>query len=345
MPARRLLVFLLFIAALAFDMVYTESKIQVHAQSKSSTSHTSGSTSGPTWQIQSIDSMKDTKDAVCAQHSDSWIKSWVQKAKELGANYVAISTPYESPSCGDALAYTKQWVKIIRSEGLHVWHRHMPLAWEGIYNTPKATGDYLTLIKNYITANPDLFAPDDIFTPIPEPQNGGISGVTYCSNSLCQFTGAVDFNQWLRNAMTVSANAFSLVGIKNVKIGYFGFDGFVAWGDNNPDWHGILEDATIQQMGNITIDHYPELVGDTMDNDLTELQTRYPNVPIVIGEWGTVTGGNVVQQIEDDMGAAKQHGVVGFNYWQFGPEGSGEQLIDSNFNNLPGFAAVESFYK
>ncbi len=298
-----------------------------------------------TWQIQSIDAMKDTKDAICGKRSSTWITQWVQKAKELGANYVAISTPYENPSCGDSIAYAKLWVNIIRSQGLHVWHRHMPLAFEGIYSVAKNKADFLPLIQKYIASNPDLFAPGDIFTPIPEPQNGGIQGVTYCASSICQFTGAADFNVWLRNAMTVSANAFSSIGIKNIKIGYFGFDGFTAWGDNNPDWHGILEDATIKQMGNITIDHYPELVHETMDQGLTELQSRYPNIPIVIGEWGTVTGGNTVQQIQDDMGAAKKHGVVGFNYWQFGPEGSGEQLIDNNFNNLPGFAAVQSFYK
>ena len=299
----------------------------------------------PTWLIESIDAMKDTKDAVCSQRASSWITRWVKKAKELGANYVAISTPYENPSCGDSYVYTKKWIKIIRSQGLRVWHRHMPLAFEGIYATAKSQKDFLTLIYHYITENPDLFASGDIFTPIPEPQNGGIQGITYCASSVCQFSSASSFNQWLRSAMTTSVHAFNAAGITNIKIGYFGFDGFVAWGDNNPDWHGILEDATIKQMGNITIDHYPELVGDTMDNDLTELQTRYPGVPIIIGEWGTVTGGDVVQQVEDDMGAAKKHGVVGFNYWQFGPSGVGEPLINTDFSNRLQFATVQSFYK
>jgi hypothetical protein len=308
------------------------------------TSYTQATNSG-TWEVQSIDAMKDTKDAVCGQRSPSWIAQWIKKAKELGANYVAISTPYDNPSCGNALLYTKEWVKAIRAAGLHVWHRHMPLAFEGIYNTPKTQSSFLQLMQNYITNNPDIFASGDIFTPIPEPQNGGIYGVTYCAKSVCQFSSAAAFNSWLRSAMTVVSNAFISQNMQNIKIGYFGFDGFIVWGDNNPDWHGILEDTTIKQMGNITIDHYPELVHDTMDNDLTELQTRYPNTPIIIGEWGTVTGGNVVQQVQSDMTAAKRHGVVGFNYWQFGPEGAGEQLIDDNFNNLTQFATVQSFYK
>lgn len=315
-------------------------------------------TSGPTattspsstssWGIQSIDAMKDTKDAICSPRPIDWINRWLDKAVELGANYVAISTPYDSPSCDDATAYTKEWVDAIRAHGLHVWHRHMPLAFEGIYNVQKSNAsNFLNQIKSYITANPDLFKPGDIFTPIPEPQNGGIQGITNCANSVCQFSSAAAFNQWLRDAMTTSTDAFSQIGLGGqVKVGYFGFDGFVTWGDNNPDWHGILEDATVTQMGNITIDHYPELVHETMSQGLQQLTAKYPHTPIVIGEWGTVTGGDTVTQIQTDMAAVKNdQNVIGFNYWQFGPSGSGEQLIDSNFNTLPGFSAVSSFYK
>ncbi len=299
-----------------------------------------------TWNIQSIDAMKETKDAVCNQRDDTWINHWLDKAVELGANYVAISTPYDNPSCGDALSYTRRWVAAIRLHGLHVWHRHMPLAFEGIYNVSKNISiNYLPMMASYIENNPDLFEEDDIFSPIPEPQNGGIQGVTYCANNLCQFSSANVFNQWLRDAMTQASDAFHSINKNNIKVGYFGFDGFVAWGDNNPDWEGILEDTTIAQMGNITIDHYPESVHETMDAGLTQLQAKYPTTPIIIGEWGTITGGDTVTQIMTDMTAARNHHVVGFNYWQFGPSGSGEQLIDNNFMSLPGFLAVQSFYR
>lgn len=298
------------------------------------------------WAIQSIDVMKDTKDTICGQKDDTYIKNIVSKAKELGANYVAISTPYDNPSCGDATVYAKRWVDAIRAQGMHVWHRHMPLSFEGIYSVSKNnSSNYLDMISNYIKNNKDLFQDGDIFTPIPEPQNGGINGVTYCANGVCQFQSAASFNQWLRDAMTTSKNAFDSIGLHNVKIGYFGFDGFVAWGDQNPDWHGILEDSTVQQMGNITIDHYPELVNETMDQSLTALQAKYPHTPIVIGEWGTVNNQNIDQEVQDTMSAAKKHGVVGFNYWQFGPSGSGEQLINTDFTDRSSFQKVESFFK
>jgi hypothetical protein len=309
---------------------------------------TNTGTSSLGWQIKSIDAMKDTKDAICGQRPQSWIERWVDKAVELGANYVAISTPYEDPSCGNAREYTKMWITAIRSRGLKVWHRQMPLAFEGIYSTSKsAAGKDISIITNYIKNNPDMYAEGDIFTPIPEPQNGGISGVTYCANGYCQFSNPSDFNSWLRQLMTESSNAMNTIGLGGgkVKIGYFGFDGFVAWGANNPDWQGILEDATVSQMGNITVDHYPEAIGSTMKTGLDELQARYPGVPVVIGEWGTINNTNVEQEVKDSMGAAKRPGVIGFNYWQFGPGGAGEQLINDDFSNHIQFDEVQSFYK
>lgn len=289
--------------------------------------------------------MKETKDKICDQDSAAFIDQWISKAIELGANYIAVETPYEDPACGSAVAYTKAWVDAIHGRGLKVWHRHAPLAFEGIYDTPKdASKDYLKVIGDYIRANPSFFRAGDIFSPIPEPQNGGIAGVTYCSQGVCVFNGAAAFNQWLRDAMTISEAAFQSIGLGGqMKIGYFGFDGFVAWGDNNPDWHGILEDSTIQMMGNITIDHYPEIVGDTMANDLDELTARYPNTPIVIGEWGTITAGNLANQVSTSMQAALRSNVIGFNYWHMGMGGN-EALINSDFSNNVQFDAVKAFF-
>ena len=298
------------------------------------------------WEIRSVSSMKETKDVICNQRSAEFINSWVKKAAGLGVNYISIETPYENPPCGNALAYTKIWVKAIRAHGLKVWHRHMPLAFEGIYDQPKNQNlETLPIITNYIRSNPDLFQAGDIFTPIPEPQNGGISGVTYCAQGICQFSNKENFNKWLRDAITESKSAFSEIGLGDqIKIGYYGFDGFVAWGHNNPDWKGILEDATIRMMGNITIDHYPELVGTQMDKDLAELEAMYPGVKIIIGEWGAVTGGDTVQAVRSSMGAAKRPSVVGFNYWHMGMGGN-ESLLNDDFSVKPAYEAVKSYFQ
>ena len=303
-------------------------------------------TTNASWSIQSVSSMKETKDRICNQASQSYIENWVNSAFELGINYIAIETPYENPSCGNSLAYTDSWLKFIRQKQLKVWHRHMPLAFEGIYDVPKNPQlDYLKIIYEYIVANKNFFAEGDIFTPVPEPQNGGILGVNYCARAICQFNSAAHFNSWLRSAMDTAENAFSAIGLKGkIKIGYFGFDGFIAWGDNNPDWNGILEDSTVLKMGNLTIDHYPEIVGDTMNNDLNELETRYPNIPIIIGEWGTITGGDTELQVNTTMRAAKRHSVVGFNYWHLGAGGN-EALITDQFAKNIQYDDVQKFFK
>jgi len=305
-------------------------------------------TSSPvgSWPLQSVSTMKETKDRVCSPRDIIFIDRWLSKAVEVGANYVSIETPYDNPSCASALTYTKLWISRARFKGLKIWHRHMPLAFEGIYSIAKnSQSSYLDVITNYIKNNPTLFAADDIFTPIPEPQNGGIQGITYCSEGVCQFRDASYFNQWLRDAITQSKQAFASIGLQDkIKIGYYGFDGFVAWGHNNPDWNGILEDSTVSAMGNITIDHYPELVGTSMTTDLAELEKRYPGVPIIIGEWGTVTGGTVEQAVKNSMGAAIRPSVRGFNYWHMGISGN-EALINEDFTSRVQFDEVRSFFK
>jgi hypothetical protein len=289
--------------------------------------------------------MKETKDRICGQRDQAFIDRFVGKAKELGVNFIAVETPYDNPGCGSSVDYTLRWINTIRREGLKVWHRHMPLAFEGIYDTPKLKSDYLGMIGDYIRHHREMFQEGDIFTPIPEPQNGGIAGVTYCGSGLCLFDSKESFNQWLRNAMDTAEEAFSQIGLAGkVKVGYFGFDGFVAWGSNNPDWDGILEDATIQKMGNLTIDHYPELIGQTMEQGLNEVMAKYPGLPIIIGEWGSAGSSDVEQQVKNSMGACKRPGIVGFNYWHLGMGGN-EALINEDFSNRPQFDDVQSFFK
>lgn len=297
------------------------------------------------WDIQSVSSMKETKDRICGKPDRAYIEKWVDKAKELGVTHIAVETPYDSPTCGEVISYTNTWIDVIRSRGLKVWHRHMFLAFEGIYDTPKNSSvDYLSKIRGYINDNRHMFREGDIFTPAPEPQNGGIGNFTHCEQNICMFKNIAHFNQWLRDAIDVSNNAFQDIGLGGqIKTGLYGFDGFIAWGSMNPDWNGILEDETIRKMGNIAIDHYPELVGDTMENALNELQARYPGVPIIISEWGSTGSQDLTGQVRRSMGAAKRPGVVGFNYWHMGMGGN-EALINSDFTNRSQFEEVKAFF-
>ncbi|HLD11532.1 MAG TPA: hypothetical protein VJB91_01355, partial [Patescibacteria group bacterium] len=301
-----------------------------------------------TWDIQSVDAMKYTKDVICSPKDEVWIGKWVDKAVEIGATHVAVSTPYDNPKCGNAVEYTKTWIRVIRSKGLHVFHRQMPLQFEGIYDNPKSPGtNFITQVSNYIKANKENYQEGDIFTPVPEPQNGGIAGVSYCAQNTCIFNNASSFNKWLRDITVSSRDAFASIGLKDkVKVGYYGFDGYIAWGHNNPDWQGkgFLENDTVNLIGHIAVDHYPEAVGTSMGPDLEELEKRFPGIPIIIGEWGTIGWGDTEQQVRNSMGGAKKSSVVGFNYWHLGPGGN-EALINNDFSNRPQFDEVQLFYK
>jgi len=278
----------------------------------------------------------------------------VQKIVELGANYVAISTPYDNPPCdgkgGDSTSVATMWVNSIRARGLKVWHRHTALAFEGIYGVKKDGGiDFIPLIQNWIIAHKNLIKPGDIFTPFPEPDSAGINGFTYCSEGVCQFDDAANFNRWLRNAMTAVKTTLQQQGITDVNVGYFGFSGFTVWGDHNPDWLGksILAPETVQAMGNITIDHYPENVSESMALGLDQMQAVFgKQVDIIIGEWGTITENKPAEvQVKEAMDqATKNPSVKGVNYWNLGPSAN-EALINDDYSNRPSFAVVQSFFK
>lgn len=303
----------------------------------------------PSWTIRSVDVMKYSKDVVCNPPSDTFIATQVQKAKELGANYIAISTPYNNPSCGDSLALTKKWVAAIRAQGLSVWHRHMGLSFEGLYGIPKKyNDDYLQLISNYIIENKDLFKDGDIFTPTPEPDTAGIGGVTYC-DKVCAFKDNAEFNQWIRNAQLVSKLSFAQIGLPNLKIGYYGTSGFIVVGENNPDWFGksFLEPATVTAMDNvIAMDSYPESYGGNMKTVLDKAHEIWPNATFMIGEWGTISASNETianEQIMSTMSSAKRSYVSGFNYWTMGPSGQ-EGLLNTDGSIKSTFTNVQSFY-
>lgn len=311
------------------------------------------------WAIQSVDMMKYSKDVVCNQPSQATVDTMVQRAKDSGANYIAISTQYDNTATGycgngvtgNALALTTKWVNSIRAHGLHVWFRQMSNSFEGINGVTKVsnTPAYTNFIVNYILANPTLYQPGDIFTPTPEPDSAGISGVTYCP-TICQFTNATDFNNWIQNTQVAVKNAFTQIGVSNVQVGYYGTSGFIVYGANNSDWYGksFLTAATVASMNNvIAMDDYPESFGQNLSYSMTGFHKVWPNATLVMGEWGTIDATNsaqAVQQVNTSMAAAKQPFVTGFNYWNLGPAGH-ESLLNSDLSTNATYTAVQNFFK
>jgi len=310
----------------------------------------------PTWGIQGVDVMKYSKDVLCNPPTQTFMNQEADKAAEVGANYLSISGFYDSPTCGSALTILTNWVNTARAHNLKVWFRMKDLKFEGDYSQPKTFNPdgmrHQKLMVDWIAAN-NLVQNGDIFTPNAEPQNGGINGVTYCgSPANCQFTGKSDFNIWLQQIHIMADLGFKAKGLTGVKVGYYGFDGFIAAGLGNPDWQGQsqLEASTIAMMGPVAIDHYPETIGHTLAQDMAYIkQALGANTRLIVSEYGTITTSNETTQATqlNDFAttvADPANNFDGFNYWHLGPGGN-EALIRSDFTNKPTFGILQSYYQ
>src|SRR5258708_35192946 len=89
------------------------------------------------WQIESIDTMKYSRDMARADLTSSNFASDAEKQMAdiaaTGANYVAIDTPYDD----EFLPVLQVWVRAARENGLHVWFRGNFSGWEGGFNYSK----------------------------------------------------------------------------------------------------------------------------------------------------------------------------------------------------------------
>ena len=295
-----------------------------------------------TWTIKSGDYMKITQDNVNSPLSTAQKDLACQRASELGVKYIALALPYDSP-----IAQRLEWVQTAKKYGLLIWHRSSWYSDEGWYNTPKnVTNDRIQDTVNWIKANATIFQNGDIFTPKPEPQNMGVVGLNGYSNP--RFSSVAVFNKWLRDMTIACKQAFTDIG-KDVRVGYWGFDGFVTCGYNNPDWSGksFLEPATVQAMDNIiTVDHYPSLVGKPMTDFLNVFKKTWPTAKMVLGEYGAAQLSTIEAQtteINASMTALKDPIVLGVNYWHIGPGGT-EALINSDFSKKATFDVVKGYY-
>lgn len=303
------------------------------------------------WKIRSLDVMKVSKDNVASQYTSTQMSALIVALQPLNPTHIAQSVPYDDPAGFPGgpytTAYAQRWSDAIHNAGFAVWHRQTWNAFEGIYSVTKSnaagpgtaagvlngtdTTSFLYQVYNYILTHPDQYAPGDIFTPLPEPDNGGINGVTTCFDSVCQFTTANEFRIWLRDAITVSNAAFEKLGLKGkIHVGYYGISGFTVFGNGgNP--HGFLDDRTADAMTVITMDDYPSPASD-VSTSITRYEGIYGNFPLVIGEWGTLNETSTSTKaaaVDSVVGsyAAKTY-VQGMNYWT-SIGGTNENLVDT----------------
>jgi len=260
------------------------------------------------WQIESIDTMKYSRDMARADLTNS--KYATESEKQVadiaatGANYVAIDTPYDD----EFLPVLQVWVRAARTHGLHVWFRGNFSGWEGWFGYDKIDGQtHLAKTKQFILGNPGLFQDGDIFTSCPECENG-------VNLNPGDITAVIAHRKFLIEEYNTTKTAFDQIG-KNVKSNYFSMNADVA--------RAVMDKPTTQSLGGIVvIDHYV-LTSEQLADDVASIANQSGG-NIVLGEFGAPIPDihGAMSDYQQSAWLAKSlqmlsgvNTLIGVNYW------------------------------
>lgn len=221
------------------------------------------------WSIRSIDTMKTSRDKARVRlydlNFDKEINKELQAIKNMGANYVAIDTPYDD----EFLPYLTRWIKLARKTELKVWFRGNWSNWEGWFDYPKnlTPERHQAKTAEFIETHPDFFKDGDIFDPCPECENAGFWK---------QPDDNAKYNEFIQNQRIVLKNSFNKIN-KKVYTNIFSIIGGRA--------KEVLDKKTLDALDNVvTIDHYvknPSSMTEYISYFSKNFQTK-----ILFGEFG-----------------------------------------------------------
>ena len=290
---------------------------------------------GQLWEIQSIDTMKYSRDrareALANTSFDETIERQIAAIAETGANFVAIGTPYDQ----EFLPVLRRWVTAARRHGLRVWFRGNWSGWESWFGYAKInTSQHIAKTRAFILNNPTLFSDGDMFTPCPECENGALGDP--------RFSGKLkEFREFLIALQSTSEQAFAKIG-KQVQVGFHSMNGDVA--------ALTMDAATTRQLGGrVTIDHYVSSIPRLTD-DISRL-AKQGGAPVVLGEFGApipdIHGALNAEQQSDWIAQAlnvlaRNAELQGLNYW-VNVDGS-TALWESDGQARPAVANLKKFF-
>ncbi|MFA7253156.1 MAG: hypothetical protein WC107_01215 [Patescibacteria group bacterium] len=275
--------------------------------------------SGKGMQIRSIDTQIVSKHWENVDEND--IKEQVLMIKNLGANYIAVSTPYDNP------ATLKLWADSIHNAGLNVWFRSHWLDWEGDNNHQSVmkVEDYLKKTGDFIQANPAFFRQGDAFTVCVEPEQ------VFTARKIQVFDW-YGYNKFVIDQIDIANASFTEIGLSGqIHTNWISMNGWVVE-------NGLSQEA-VDKMGLITVDHYsnektivpPAVLADKMASDLERMYEKWQK-PIILGEWGY----NIEQEVDDYTQKqtveetlnrlSNLRFLVGINYWDH--MGNSSRLIN-----------------
>lgn len=287
------------------------------------------------WEIQSIDTVKYSRDLAREKAKsasfDEVIDRQVSLIAQTGATHVAIGTPYDDEFIG----FMKRWVAAARRYGLSVWFRGNFAGWERWFGYQRITREeHLDKTREFILSNGELFENGDVFAPCTECENGGPGD----PRATRDFEGHKKF---LIDEYKVSNEAFRRVG-KNIKTN-FPMNGDVA--------RAIMDKETTKALGGIVvIDHYVS-TPEKLANDIREISSRSGG-RVILGEFGApipdlhgnLTSGQQASWIEDSLLKLSEiPGFIGINYWV--SFGGTTRLWENNFSQRPAAETIEKYFK
>ncbi len=290
----------------------------------------------PYWEIQSIDTMKISRDLAREKANDSQfiltISREVANISSVGATHVAIGTPYDA----EFIPYMKKWITEARKNGLNVWFRGNFSGWEGWFEYQKISPDeHLRKLQEFIEANPELFEDGDIFTSCTECENGGPGDPRDTKD-------VVGYRKFLVDEYDAASASFHKIG-KNVKVNYFSMNADVA--------KLIMDKDTTTELGGVVvIDHYVKDPAQTL-KDVQEIAQRSGG-NVVLGEIGApipnihgyLTSMEQAAWLEKTLSLlSNESSLLGINYW-VASNGS-TSLWNQDGSEKPAAEIVRGFYK
>ncbi len=299
--------------------------------------HISADSDSLLWKYQCIDTMKTSRDRARNWQESKDLHNSITKQvtliKSLGANCIAIDTPYDA----EFKEYLTAWVSASRKEHLKIWFRGNFSGWEGWFDYPHTLTSEKLLRDTaiFIQANADLFEDGDIFTPAPEGENGG----EFNQVEIDEYPA---FRSFLSNEYIIAKHSFEKIG-KKVEVNWLSMNGGLA--------RRMLDQETINATGNlVTIDHYIKTAPE-MSDYINYFYTKF-GAKVVIGEFGAPIPDINGSMTEDEQAKfidslffelyKHRDKVEGINYWVL--YDSSTAIIHPDGSHLKAAAVVKKYF-
>lgn len=288
------------------------------------------------WPIRSIDTMKMSRDQARAKLNDPTFDLVIEREviaiKDLGANYVAIGTPYDE----EFKPFLERWVSAARRHNLNVWFRGTFSAYEGWFEYPKSLSPAELLEKSqfFIENNAELFQDGDIFDACPECENAG---------HWPQPQSDAEYNRFIQEKQRVLSSSFSKID-KQVYTNYPSIIGGRA--------KEVLDQPTLNALGNVvTINHYHpdptnyrEYISYFADQHQTKVLFGEVGAPIpdMHGSLSEVEQAAFMRAVFAELYQQRDQ-VIGINYWVY--SNGTTALVNPDYQPRAVAAVVQDFFQ